>query len=141
MDKDWDIMTETGRDRAEGSRKNRRESGNWMSAAGRTCGRVWHAALWCALLFLKCFVIFCVWPVLIAELMAVVGVGILIVLLFMGYPVIGLIIITIGCLMSGAAVLWLVKEILFLKIKGSKEEEKTQEIITESKEESEVCEA
>ncbi|RGZ00891.1 DUF1700 domain-containing protein [Clostridium sp. AM58-1XD] len=140
MDKDWDMMTETGTDRAESCRRKRRESGNWMSAAGRTCGWIWHAALWCALLFLKCLVIFFVWPVLIAELAAVVGLGILIVLLFMGYPVIGLVIITIGCLMSGAVVLWLVKEILFLKIKGSREEVNIQEI-TETKEESEVCEA
>ena len=87
---------------------------------------------------MKGLVLFTIWPIIIAEIAAVVGFGILIVLMVIGYPVIGLTVITIGCLMSGAAVIWLGKEIIFLKIK---KREKNKKETDNFPIEGEVCEA
>lgn len=78
--------------------------------------KIWKLFLWCCLLGLKCLVLAVIWPVVIGEILGIVGFGALIVFLFMGYPVWGLTIMTAGCLAAGWAVLWLAKEILFWKL-------------------------
>lgn len=118
--------------------KTKKECMDWIGTAGNLWSRLWYICLWCGLLCMKVLVLFTIWPIIIAEIAAVVGFGILIVLMVMGYPVIGLTVITIGCLMSGAAVIWLGKEIIFLKIK---KREKNKKETDNFPIEGEVCEA
>ena len=114
-----------------GERAEIREKGNRIRESKLTKGKLtgwrktiqalwsgfWYACLWSGLLFIKGLLLVMISPIALAELMAVAGLGLLLVLMFMGYPVIGLIMIVIGCLMCGFILLWLTKEILFLKVR------------------------
>ncbi|MEY8338846.1 DUF1700 domain-containing protein [Lachnospiraceae bacterium 62-35] len=106
------------RDRAKESRP-----AGWKKAIQALWGSFWYACLWSGLLFIKGMILVMISPIILAELMAVAGLGLLLVLMFMGYPVIGLIMIVIGCLICGFILLWLTKEILFLKV-GKREDRK-----------------
>lgn len=54
-------------------------------------------------------------PIVLAEFLLIVVLGILIVLVFTGYPVIGFTIVTVGLLMCATAVLWLAGRFLLNK--------------------------
>lgn len=54
-------------------------------------------------------------PVLLAMLVLIAVFGALLVLTFLGYPVVGLAILALGVLLSGSAFLWLVSSVLFAK--------------------------
>lgn len=82
---------------------------------------IWNLILACAAFAVKGVVLCCIAPIFLFLAFMVVMFGTLIVLVVMGYPLIGAAVMTLGGLISGFAFIWFIWDILFSKKAGKQE--------------------
>lgn len=56
-------------------------------------------------------------PVVCCSAMVLIGIGILLVMVILGYPLVGFLLITLGVLVCGGSFVWLVWDLVFRKKK------------------------
>lgn len=90
---------------------------NKIGDGGRTFGR------WLGRLIVMCFrlfvLLFVLAPVAVGDGLTLIGLGVLVVMVLQGYPLIGVTIMTLGMLACGVSFVWLVWNVVF----GKKKEE------------------
>lgn len=96
-------------------RFSRTERDRSTKSFGNFVGSTWNAVKYCIALLIKGAAICFLAPIFLFLLLLVVAFGTLMVLLVLGYPVIGLSIMTLGGLLSGFAFIWFLCNILFVR--------------------------
>ncbi|MBS5063861.1 MAG: DUF1700 domain-containing protein [Hungatella hathewayi] len=107
----------TGQTEEKSKVRERREKDMWNTVykGGRTFGN------WLGRLIYLCFrlfvLLFVLAPAAVGDCMALVGLGVLIVMVLQGYPLIGVTLMTFGALVCGVSFVWLVWNLVFGKKK------------------------
>lgn len=76
---------------------------------------LWRATKWLVAFFLRAAAVVAILPVLSLMLLLIIAMGFIVILAFGGYPVIGIILITVGVLMCSTTLVWLFIKYVFKK--------------------------